>query len=53
MSDFEIWTDGGCAPTNPGIGGYGIIIKSNATQKQREIKQLKNLQTIVWNCVQL
>lgn len=39
MSDFEIWTDGGCAPTNPGIGGYGIIIKSNATQKQREIKQ--------------
>lgn len=39
MSDFEIWTDGGCAPKNPGIGGYGIIIKDNATQKKKEIKQ--------------
>lgn len=39
MSDFEIWTDGGCAPTNPGIGGYGIIIVDNATQEEREIKQ--------------
>ena len=40
MSDFEIWTDGGCDP-NPGIGGYGIIIKNNTTQdkKEREIKQ--------------
>lgn len=38
MSDFEIWTDGGCAP-NPGIGGYGIIIKDNATQEKKEIKQ--------------
>lgn len=39
MSDFEIWTDGGCAPTNPGPGGYGIIIVDNAAQKEREIKQ--------------
>ncbi|MCI8957406.1 MAG: reverse transcriptase-like protein [Eubacterium sp.] len=39
MSDFEIWTDGGCAPTNPGTGGYGIIIVDNVTQEKREIKQ--------------
>lgn len=39
MGDFKIWTDGGCAPTNPGIGGYGIIIVDNATQEKREIKQ--------------
>lgn len=39
MSDFEIWTDGGCAPKNPGPGGYGIIIVDNATQEEREIKQ--------------
>lgn len=39
MSDFEIWTDGGCAPKNPGVGGYGIIIVDNATQEKREIKQ--------------
>ena len=39
MSNFEIWTDGGCAPQNPGIGGYGIIIVDNATQEEREIKQ--------------
>ena len=42
MSDFEIWTDGGCVP-NPGIGGYGIIIKNNVTQeeseRERKIKQ--------------
>lgn len=40
MSDFEIWTDGGCNP-NPGTGGYGIIIKNNTTQdeNEREIKQ--------------
>lgn len=38
MSDFDIWTDGGCNP-NPGIGGYGIIIKNNATQDKDEIKQ--------------
>lgn len=39
MSDFEIWTDGGCAPKNPGPGGYGIIIVDNATQEEGEIKQ--------------
>lgn len=39
MSDFEIWTDGGCAPDNPGTGGYGIIIVDKAAQKEREIKQ--------------
>ena len=39
MSDFEIWTDGGCAPTNPGPGGYGIIIVDNVAQEKREIKQ--------------
>ena len=39
MSDFEIWTDGGCAPKNPGIGGYGIIIVDNASKEKREIKQ--------------
>ncbi len=39
MSDFEIWTDGGCAPKNPGPGGYGIIIVDNAIQEEREIKQ--------------
>lgn len=32
MSNFEIWTDGGCAPQNPGIGGYGIIIVDNASK---------------------
>lgn len=50
MSDFEIWTDGGCAPKNPGIGGYGIIIVDNASKEKREIKQgLNTLQTTVWN----
>lgn len=39
MSDFTIWTDGGCAPTNPGIGGYAIIIINNATREEKEIKQ--------------
>ena len=39
MSDFKIWTDGGCAPTNPGIGGYGIILVDNTSQEKREIKQ--------------
>lgn len=38
MSDFTIWTDGGCAP-NPGIGGYGIIIVDYATQEEKVIKQ--------------
>ena len=38
-SDFSIWTDGGCAPQNPGIGGYAIIIVDNAGQKERQIKQ--------------
>ena len=49
LRDYEIWTDGGCAPENPGIGGYGIIIVDNTDQKETKIK----LQTIVWNCVQL
>lgn len=39
MSDFDIWTDGGCAPKNPGHGGYGIIIVDNLTQEERKIKQ--------------
>ena len=39
MSNFEIWTDGGCAPQNPGIGGYGIIIVDNASKEERVIKQ--------------
>lgn len=39
MTDFTIWTDGGCAPKNPGIGGYGIIIVDNASQEEKEIKQ--------------
>lgn len=39
MNNFEIWTDGGCAPTNPGPGGYGIIIVDNATGEEKEIKQ--------------
>lgn len=39
MSDFTVWTDGGCAPTNPGIGGYAIIIRNNDTREEREIKQ--------------
>ena len=42
MSDFLIWTDGGCDP-NPGTGGYGIIIKNNIiqdeTEKERERQQ--------------
>ncbi len=39
LRDYEIWTDGGCAPENPGIGGYGIIIVDNTDQKETKIKQ--------------
>lgn len=35
MSDFLVWTDGGCNP-NPGTGGYGIIIKDNTIQDEKE-----------------
>lgn len=40
MSDYTVWTDGGCNP-NPGKGGYGIIIVDNnaAQQEPKEIKQ--------------
>jgi ribonuclease HI len=26
MKQVEIYTDGGCAPTNPGPGGYGVVL---------------------------
>ena len=26
MKQVQIYTDGGCAPTNPGPGGYGVVL---------------------------
>jgi ribonuclease HI len=32
MNTIEIWTDGGCRPTNPGYGAYSFVVtdKSNS-----------------------
>lgn len=30
----EIWTDGGCRPTNPGPGGYGVVLRWNGHRKE-------------------
>jgi ribonuclease HI len=37
MSDFpkvHIWTDGGCRPSNPGPGGYGVVLRYNGHCKE-------------------
>ena len=35
-SSIVIYTDGGCAPTNPGPGGYGVVIM-NGEKKTKEL----------------
>ncbi len=33
-NQVEIWTDGGCRPTNPGPGGYGVVLRWNSHRKE-------------------
>lgn len=35
--DYEVYTDGGCAPSNPGPGGYGAVITNLATGDRQEL----------------
>ncbi len=37
MPDYpqvHIWTDGGCRPSNPGPGGYGVVLRYNDQRKE-------------------
>lgn len=35
--DIEIYTDGGCAPSNPGIGGWGAVLLCNTIKYRKDI----------------
>ena len=37
MRTVRIYTDGGCAPTNPGPGGWGAILIDEQTEKRKEL----------------
>ena len=32
---MDLWTDGGCAPTNPGPGGWGLVLCVGDTEIER------------------
>lgn len=34
MKHVSIYTDGGCRPSNPGPGGYGIVLNYNGQRKE-------------------
>lgn len=37
LLDVVCYTDGGCAPTNPGIGGYGVRLLCPSTDYTKDI----------------
>jgi len=34
FKNVEIYTDGGCRPTNPGPGGYGVVLKYGLNRRE-------------------
>lgn len=34
MTSVVVYTDGGCRPTNPGPGGYGVVLRYNGHYKE-------------------
>ena len=34
LARVTIYTDGGCSPTNPGPGGYGVVLRANGRRRE-------------------
>ncbi len=34
LAQVTVYTDGGCSPTNPGPGGYGVVLRANGRRRE-------------------